>query len=371
MTTAPAQPSLAVPGRAGKKNPRNGSKNARFHDGALYPRNPTSPRTYARLRLMKGLTLALGGGGVRGFAHLGALRVLREHHLPIKALAGSSAGAVAAAAFAFGLPLEPDPYLEHITTPRASRLFQDEGNLFRRLARLQSNLLKALRNPSLTGNERLREGLEALFGDRRLEESPIPLGIVAADLYRGEMVVLREGPVVEALLASSAVPGIFPPIPWGPYLLVDGDVVEKVPVTAARALAGGPVVAVDVSNPSPSAPPRTTFDVLLLAGQASRERLKRLAMQQADLVLPLCPETPVETFDYEKARAVYQLGIERTTLYLPALKRLLAPRFVRWLRQLWRFPEAVREHPAPEQYEAQGPEVEPEVLEQDREKQER
>jgi NTE family protein len=253
--------------------------------------------------LKRGVALALGGGGVRGYAHLGVLEVLEKAKVSIRGLAGSSAGALAAAGFAFG---HKDPYKVHqaIFDPDLARLAQGGG------LRVLARLFGGLRRPHLAEAGRLEEGLKALFGDALLEESPIPLAIQAADLLTGEAVVLRRGPVYKAVLASMAIPGLFPPVAWEGRLLVDGDVAEKVPVRAARALFPK-VVAVDVSNPPPKEPPRTALEAALLAGEASRRRLKALALKEADLVIALDPPFPIDTFDHGKISLVYQLGQKR------------------------------------------------------------
>lgn len=279
---------------------------------------------------MRGVALALGGGGVRGYAHLGVLSVLEEAGIPIRGLAGSSAGALAASAYAFG---HKDPWKVHaaILDEEVARL-RNAGSL-RTLARLFS----AFRRPALVEAERVKEGLKRLFGEARLEESPIPLAIQAADLLTGEAVVLREGPVWQAVLASMAIPGLFPPVAWEGRLLVDGDVAEKVPVRAAKGIFPK-VVAVDVSNPPPQEGPKTALEAALLAGEASRRRLKALALKEADLVLTLDPPFPIDTFDHEKLPLVYTLGKQRAqerlreiqALSRVRLKDLLqAPRFQR------------------------------------------
>jgi len=273
-----------------------------------------------------GLILALSGGGVRGFAHLGALRALREAGLPIAGVAGSSAGAYAAANLGLDLPLEVEPLMSHVIDRKLADLFMANGNRLLRMARIQSRLFKALRRTAIDDAERLREGLIELYGAARIEELTPPVAINAADLNTGEVVVLREGPLVDAVMASSAIPGIFPPVPWGGRLLVDGDVVEKVPVTAARTLGPGPIVGVDVTNPVRLHKPHNSFEVMLMASEASIRRLKSLALERADYVLSLVPDHPVDTFDYSQASALYTFGYETTQARLDDLEALLAPK---------------------------------------------
>ncbi len=272
---------------------------------------------------MRGVALALGGGGVRGYAHLGVLKVLEEAKVPIRGLAGSSAGALAGAAYAFGYK---DPFQVHqaIFQPGLGYLARPGG------VRFLAGLFLALRRPSLAEAQGVAEGLRTLFGEARLEHSPIPLAVQTADLLTGESVVLREGPVWKAVLASMSIPGVLPPVEWEGRLLVDGDVAEKVPVRAAKGLCPK-VVAVDVSNPPPKDPPRTALEAALLAGEASRRRLKELALAQADLVIPLDPPFPIETFDAEKLPLVYALGQERAKALLPQIQALAQPRLKDYL----------------------------------------
>lgn len=266
---------------------------------------------------------------MRGYAHLGLLSVLEEAGVPIRGLAGSSAGALAAAAHAFG---HKDPWKVH------AAIFDEEVARLRKAGSLRTlaRLFSAFRRPALVEAARVADGLRRLFGEARLEESPTPLAVQAADLLTGEGVVLREGPVWQAVLASMAIPGLFPPVAWGRWLLVDGDVAEKVPVRAAKALFPK-VVAVDVSNPPPKEGPKTALEAALLAGEASRRRLKELALKEADLVISLEPPFPIDTFDHEKLTLVYELGRARAQERLKEVQSLSRVR-LRDLAWALRFP---------------------------------
>ena len=267
------------------------------------------------------LKLALGGGGVRGFFHLGLLRTLHEAGAKISALSGSSAGAIAAAVYAFGLPLEVEPVLDALADPELARLAQ--------ASRLKSGLLlfRSLRRPALASPRRFEKGLTKLFGDARIEEAQTPLFILAADLRTGEPVVLDRGPAVPAILASGAIPGLFPPVPLDNRLLVDGDVVEKVPTSPLQHQGRGPLVAVDVSNPPEELLPRSGLETVLLAGEASRKRLKVLALAKADLVVKIPLVEPIETFDLKRAHDLYELGRKEGERLLARLRRR---RFFGW-----------------------------------------
>jgi len=290
---------------------------------------------------MSGIVLALGGGGVRGSAHTAVLDVLSQANIPIAGLAGSSAGALAAALYAFGISVHHSELSEWLKDPELERL-QKNGALHQ-----VSRLVDFIRRPYLAEGARIRQGYRALFGERRIEESPIPLVIQACDLTTGEAVMLRAGPVADALAASSAVPSVFPPVPWYGRLLVDGDVAEKVPVSAAKTLQAGPIVAVDVSNRVVSSEPRSALEAALQAGEASRRRLLSLALAQADLVIALEADPPIDTFDYTKAQLAYELGRKRAEAALPKVKQLLAkPDSNRpwWLRFTQPKPQAPKGH---------------------------
>ena len=279
--------------------------------------------------------LALGGGGVRGFFHLGLLRELKRAGVEIEAIAGTSAGALAAAAYAFDLPLEVDPILEATKDPELLRLAQ--------AGKLQSGLLllKSFRKPAIASNRRYREGLKRLFQDARIEGAKTPLTLLAADLLTGEPVYLRSGPVVDAVLASGSIPGIFPPVERNGRLLVDGDVVEKVPTSALVGHGKSPLVAVDVSNPGPEQPPKNSFEAVLLAGEASRRRLKALALERADHVVQIPLSEPIDTFDFHQAHHVYELGRQAAAPLLEKLARRSRRRIFRWFGKA---KEPKREH---------------------------
>ncbi len=266
----------------------------------------------------RGVALALGGGGVRGFAHLGFLRVLEEEGVPVRGLAGTSAGALASCVYAFGLPLRPEPVLEALES--LGQLLSRGGMLSR-----WRWILSISRRPALVDDDDFVSGIAGLLGERRLEESRVPVAVVTADLRSGDVVVLREGPAARAVAASCAIPGVFPPFEQDGRLLVDGAVADKVPVSAARSVGGGgPVIGVDVSNPvPPSVAPRNGVEAAIMAGDASRRRLTQISLQEADLAVRLPLERQVERFEMQEAERLYRLGMEVGEEQLPEIKRLL------------------------------------------------
>ncbi len=203
---------------------------------------------------LRSVGLALGSGGARGAAHTGVLNVLQREGISISAISGSSIGALVGAAYAVGVPVE-QVEREWLTT--------DGHRLFR-------SFLPTFPRSSLASGTELRRILTDLLGDARIEELPIPFSAVACDIDTGERVVLREGALVDAVLASTAIPGIFQPIRWGGRLLVDGGLVEPIPVGPCRDLGTAFVLAVDVA-PRPIPTTQQTRNVWTRVGEQLRD----------------------------------------------------------------------------------------------------
>jgi NTE family protein len=186
------------------------------------------------------ITLALGGGGVRGAAHIGVLKGLEKAGFRIRALAGTSAGGIAAALYAAGY--SPEELLAEF-----SQL--DQTNLYTR---------RPGDGPSLLGVAGINRVLQRLLGERVFDQLQIPLAVTALDLKSKKEILLNQGRVLDAVLATMSMPGVFPPLEYGEYLLVDGGLVDPVPVAAARAFYPRLAVAA-VALDDPSYTPEITF----------------------------------------------------------------------------------------------------------------
>jgi NTE family protein len=171
--------------------------------------------------------LALGGGSARGLAHIGVLKGLAELGVTIDYVAGTSSGSIIGALFAAGY-----------TAERLSDLAKNTS--WRDL----SQLLVPKR--SLLGNDRMEKLLDELLNRQTFAELHLPFAAVSTDLYTAEKVVLRRGSVARAIRASCSIPGIFPPLEQGGQLLVDGGLVENVPVKTVREMGANRVIAVDL-----------------------------------------------------------------------------------------------------------------------------
>ena len=183
----------------------------------------------ARRLAGRALGVVLSGGGARGFAHVGVLAALEEDGFVVDRVGGCSMGALIAGMAASGWRAEE---IRDRCRDELVRRSPFNDYTVPRVALIRSR--KAARM------------LERVFGDRRVEELPLPLFTVSADLLSSREVVFRRGPLVEAVGTSMCIPGIAPPVPRLGALLVDGGVLNNLPVDAMAAADEGPIVAVDV-----------------------------------------------------------------------------------------------------------------------------
>jgi NTE family protein len=162
------------------------------------------------------ISIALSGGGVRGIAHIGVLRTLEKHGLNIKAIAGTSAGGLVGAVYAAGISI--NKMEDAFKDLNANRSFSRDSH----------------DNPSLLGLTGVTETLSGLLGDRSFDDLKIPFAATAVSLKTGKEIILTKGKVLDAVLATIAIPGVFPSQEIGGQVLVDGGVLDPVPVQVAR-----------------------------------------------------------------------------------------------------------------------------------------
>jgi NTE family protein len=187
--------------------------------------------------------VALGGGFARGIAHIGVLRVLEQEQIPIDFIAGTSVGALVAATYASGTPID------EMERQGSATKFGDFGRW-------------TLSRMGMASNERLEEYLHRFTSARTFAEMKIPLCIVATDLIAGESVHFRDGEIGPALRASCAYPGLFLPVEYRNHFLVDGFLTETVPAPAARKMGADVVISVHLEPGLLESKPRNTIEVI-------------------------------------------------------------------------------------------------------------
>jgi NTE family protein len=247
----------------------------------------------------KRVGLALGGGGARGLAHIGVLRVLEKEEIPIDLIAGTSIGALVGGAYASGsssdeLQKKAEEYLNsHEFRSSTIRAFEaahakGEVGLAQKIETYLRNhfyLIQAMFRPGILSNEDFQVTIDYFIPDIEIEETRIPFRAVATDLVSGEEITFSEGSLRQAVMASCAVPGAITPLKEGERLLSDGGIICRVPCSVARQEGADIVIAVVVDRGIGSEELRNVVDVYLRVSEIMGERLKQYELANADVVI--------------------------------------------------------------------------------------
>jgi NTE family protein len=242
--------------------------------------------------------LALGGGGARGFAHLGVLQVLDEVGLPVRGIVGTSMGAVVGGMyFAYGsaaratdlwreaLEKELIPSVRPIG--RVPDAETKEHPLIQVARRIRNRVVIsfAMNKGTVLDDSALVEALEFLIPDLQFSDLPKPLVVVATNLETGAEERLRSGPIRPAMVATSAIPGMVPAVEIDGRPMVDGGVVAEVPAVAAREV-GWPVIAVDVSlDVPPIREDDLVLDTMMRTQMMTARLLRRRQLRSATRII--------------------------------------------------------------------------------------
>lgn len=230
--------------------------------------------------------LALGGGGARGFAHLGALIALAENDIPVHFIGGTSMGAVMGAARAIGANL--DHLKRLLCSLDINELLQVSDSTIREVQRaIGRGLIEYVRGSDWHESEtfprdlaRVYELFSLLTANKDFSDTEIPLAVVAADLETGERVVLTEGKLYKAVAASAAIPGTFSPVEHQGRYLIDGGVIDKVPASVTINMGAEAVIAIDTGAPLTRSI-KTTLDSLLQSQRITSHELTSLQIEKA------------------------------------------------------------------------------------------
>lgn len=280
--------------------------------------------------------IALGGGGARGLAHAGILKVLEEEGIPIYCISGASVGAVVGAMYAqnpdidilierFKTTLDESFFnqlgLKHLRTKYAqegSFLHQASRSIKRRivinLAQNRMALLKELR---------LSNVLDRLIEKGNIEDTKIPLAIVSTSLHTGEDIVFRSGDILSAIAASSAIPGFLPPILTDDDLLTDGGAGCPVPVPPLHEMGADTTIAVEICMreyaplESPSA-----LEIISRAEMITSRNLARMMADTADVSIH--PDTKdVHWSEFSRFDELIEAGMESARETMPEIKKAI------------------------------------------------
>ena len=295
---------------------------------------PTAARSPAQP-----LSLALSGGGAKCASQVGVLAVLEEAGLPVGALAGTSGGGLVAALYALGYP--PREILDYFANTSLLEVWDLDPE-----------------RRAIFGTDKIMARIRSMAGDKTFADLKMPVTLVTADMVTKREVDLNSGPLAEAMLATMAIPLMFAPVRRGGALLVDGGVVNPLPVDAARRQ-GPRVVGIDVlhdafhTNTSQifeaRGPMRYANEVVRRLGltamlEAGYEAVTLVTLQVAELNLKLhAPDIllqpavgSVGLFAFDLSHQAYQAGEAAARAALPALEALAHPSVGARLASTWR-----------------------------------
>jgi NTE family protein len=282
-------------------------------------------------------TIALGGGGARGAAHLGVMQRVAETRLDVRRLVGVSMGALVGAMCA----AEPDIHKvrqravemlrshsfvskQHLLCGTAHRPGRTAGTgMFSWFQRLKRYVLthhkcsRVVTGPALLGGELLREAVECLVPDIDIRDTVTPISIVAADLRSGQKIVLETGSLRTAVEASMAIPGVFPPVEHQGMLLCDIGAIDSLPIDIARSYSHDIAIGVDVSQaPSVARECSTALDVMVSMEEIGERMLRRKVLPEADLIIR--PHVHgIAWFDFDRVETLIDAGYRAAYHGLP------------------------------------------------------
>jgi NTE family protein len=183
------------------------------------------------MKKKKRIGLALGSGSARGWSHIGVIKCLREADIPVDIVCGSSMGAVVGGAYAAGI----------------LNSLEDLARDFSWLDFLKFMDVSLSRRGLLEG-DRITDFFREKISNVMIEDLPLPYGAVAVDLHTGKEVCFRKGPLLDAMRASFSLPGLFTPFQRGQQWLIDGGLVNPVPVSLCRSMGADMVIAVNLND---------------------------------------------------------------------------------------------------------------------------
>ena len=283
--------------------------------------------------------LVLAGGGAKGAAHIGVIRVLEELHVPVDCVVGTSMGALVGAVYASGVaPKDIERAVLEIDWARTvgGQGRRDRMPIARKLQNLSySNSLefgfgrRGVRMPAgFIATQEIEQVIRSLVASARFtrdfDDLPIPFRAVATDMTSGDMVVLDSGDIADAMRASMAIPGVFSPIVVDGRVLSDGGMTRNLPVDIARALCADVVIAVWMSTPPPEAIGlESAFSLMQRSMEvmiSANERLQIAALADSDVRIEV-PMGDIGSTDFARVPEALELGRRAATAASDSLRR--------------------------------------------------
>ena len=288
------------------------------------------------MRKVRKIGLALGGGGARGFAHIGVMKVLEKEKITPDIIVGTSIGSIVGGAFASGMKIKEvekraELFLESdlYQSSELKAMGDAESGAEQRLSkRIQSyfmtkiRLAQALYRPSILQIDEMQEFVNFFIPDIQIEETIIPFRAVATDLRSGECVVLKKGSLRRSILASSAVPGALPPVEINGRQLSDGSIICNVPVQHLFEEGVQEVIAIAVDRDiALCSELQTAVDIYVRAGEIQGFHLEKYSLENADIVIR--PQIgDIHWTDFSRSKELISLGEAAAMNSLSEIQRL-------------------------------------------------
>ncbi len=286
---------------------------------------------------MTNLGIALGGGGARGLAHIGVLKVLDREKIPIHSITGCSMGAVVGGLYAyFGNALEVEKFVDDaMKNPKFAHLNidnlsedqnrkKDEGFINKLTEFVQDRIaaLRAIREVSIINQEET-DNIFSLIPNPKIKSLKIKFSAIATDLLTGEEINFTKGNLRDVLRASSAIPGVFPPVKLSGKLLVDGSASESVPVSKVKEFCSDRILAVDVTRSIDlPGPLNNAIEIVFRTQDISSYHLSKERLKEADLIISPGVKQ-YQWSDFKFAQKLIRLGEEEAEKLLPEIKKLI------------------------------------------------
>jgi len=272
--------------------------------------------------------LSLGGGGARGYAHIGAIKALDEAKINVDLINGTSIGAIVGGAYALYTNTEK---LVTLVEEVAHSVNVNYFNIFRYSSESRSFLrdwfisaacdLASLRH-SIFSNKNNQKALEIIFGDYRFSDTKIPFSSVTFDLIAGKTVIINEGKLADGILPSISIPGIFPPVEEDEQLLVDGYVLANIPVVELREQGADFIIAINLAMDAEEGY-QNGFDLMNNVELLKQQQLDQWEMDEANFAVTInLPGFDSMRFDNHEVAIAHGYEIVKKTL--PRLKRRLS-----------------------------------------------
>ena len=250
------------------------------------------------------IALVLGGGAARGFAHVGVIRALEQEKIQIDMIVGTSVGSLIGAIYAN----DTNSFELEWT---AFTLGKDD--LF------DYAIFSAITGMGVVKGDKLEDFVRAKIPTANIENLKLPFTAIATDLNRGSRVVLDRGSVAKAVHASSAIPGVFSPVDYQGRLLVDGGIVDNIPISVARDKGADIVIAVDISENVTNFNITNLVDVVIQSANIMFNENVKYRKKDADvLITPAVGD--VGMLDFTQKKRCMQAGIAATQKAMPEIR---------------------------------------------------